>query len=351
MDSVNWRNCVLSMSDTMDRVVEVLEDNKQLAIGLVIDEDQKLVGTVTDGDIRRALIRNKNMDMSVTELMNAQPIVASSEDSQELIQKMMSDSNIARIPIVDSERRVVGIEKENAPSLKKGFDNPVLLMAGGFGKRLYPLTEGTPKPLLTIGDRPILEEMLIRLAQQGFHNIFISIHYRGDMIRQHFGSGEFWDVNIQYLEESEPLGTAGAVAMLPTEEFNGPFIVINGDLLTQIDYSRLLNFHREQGGAATLCVRGYDLEVPYGVIEAKGERVSRIVEKPVHRFFVNAGIYVLDKSVVTQVESGKYLDMTDLLQGYVDRGSVINMFPIHEYWLDIGRISEYQQAQRDANAS
>jgi dTDP-glucose pyrophosphorylase len=332
----------------MSRAVEVLEENKDLGIGLVLDQDRCLIGTVTDGDVRRALIMHRSMDTTVTELMNADPLVATTGDNPALIQRKMSENNVARIPVVDRSYRIIRVERDITLNPGMRLENPVLLMAGGYGRRLHPLTVDKPKPMLPIGDKPLLEEMLRQLIDQGFHNIFISVHYRADVIRNYFGDGAKWGVTIEYLEEAEPLGTAGSVGLLSAKEFVGPVIVINGDLLTRVDYRRLLSYHREQSGVATMCVREYDLEVPYGVIEADGERVTSVVEKPVHRFFVNAGIYVLDQFIFDEIEIGSRLDMTDLLQGHVSRGAHVCMFPIHEYWLDIGRIPEYERAQKDA---
>jgi len=345
MLSADWKNSVLGPSDSMARAVEVLEDNKNLGIALVVDKDRKLIGTITDGDIRRALIRHHGMGVAVSEFMNSRPVCAKADVSTETIRRMMSESNIVRIPVVDNDGRVIRIERDDLVAQIERQINSVLLMAGGYGTRLHPLTANKPKPLLEVGEKPILEEMLCQFIEQGFENFFISVHFKADMIQSHFGDGSKWGVKIEYLEEKIPLGTAGSIGMLPINEIHGPIVVVNGDLLTDVDYKKLLIFHYEQGGVATLSVRKYDLEVPYGVVESSDDSLFSIVEKPVHRFFVNAGIYILEKDVVAQIPNGQRLEMPDLLQAQVNKGLMVSMFPIHEYWLDIGRIPEYEKAK------
>ena len=228
------------------------------------------------------------------------------------------------------------------------FHNPVFLMAGGFGKRLHPMTNDTPKPLLKVGDKPILEMILKQFIDAGFHNFYISTHYKAEMIREYFGNGDKWNVSIQYIHEEKPLGTAGALGLLPKDLLELPILVMNGDLLTKVNYKHLLDFHIEQGGEATMCAREYDIQVPYGVVEVEEQRVKSIIEKPVHKFYINAGIYVLNSAKVKSIDGDSYLDMPNLLNKLVsDNDENIGMFPIHEYWLDIGRMDEFQQAQSE----
>jgi len=221
-------------------------------------------------------------------------------------------------------------------------------MAGGFGKRLRPLTEHTPKPLLQIGSKPILETILDQFVEAGFHRFYISTHYKAEMVQEHFGNGSERGISIQYVHEYEPLGTAGALGLLPDDLPDLPIMMMNGDLLTKVDFIELLNFHSSNGGDATMCVREYEFEVPYGVIKAEDYRITSIVEKPVHRFFVNAGVYVLSPSVVEDIDGGSYLDMPHMLEERIRSDRKINMFPIHEYWLDIGKMEQFEQAQIDA---
>jgi NDP-sugar pyrophosphorylase family protein len=220
-------------------------------------------------------------------------------------------------------------------------------MAGGFGTRLHPLTHDCPKPLLKVGDKPILEIILEGFINAGFHRFFISTHYLPEMIRAHFGDGKRWGVSIRYVHESEPLGTGGALGLLPLDEIDQPIFLMNGDLLTTLDYRGLLDFHKAQGSIATMCVREYEYQVPYGVIQSEGHRITSMLEKPVQRFFINAGIYVLSPELVMSVKSDTRIDMPALLEQAIAQGGQVNMFPIHEYWLDIGRMEDFHRAQAE----
>ncbi len=342
-----WEKSTLYLTDTMEKAVEVLEKNRLIGIGLVIDKDKRLVGTVTDGDIRRAIIKHCGMDTPVAQLMNHQPAVVKAGDSQEKGLLLMAKNFIARLPVVDDAGVIVGLLSKDTVPMSSNYDNSVLLMAGGFGRRLYPLTKDTPKPLLKVAEKPILEAIVDQLAQQGFNKLFMSLHYRAEMVRDYFGDGSDWNVTIQYLEEDAPLGTAGALGLIHSDTSVYPVVVINGDLMTRLNYGRLLEFHKEQGGLATLCVKEYEHQIPYGVVEVEQGQVSLIDEKPSYKCFVNAGIYVLDEAVVRAVDKNRPLAMTDLLSGLVGEGGQVNVYPIHEYWLDIGRLSEYGRANKD----
>ena len=344
---LNWRKTTLTQYDTVQSAVEVM--NKESSrIVLVVDKNDRLIGTVTDGDIRRALIKHLSMNTSIANIMFKEPTVASKEDDKGTILSMMKRLDLLQIPIVDSDRRVVGLETFQNLLEKNRYDNPVFLMAGGFGKRLRPLTNNTPKPLLKVGKKPILENILDQFIATGFHNFYISIHYKADMVKEQFGDGKKWGVTINYIYEGKPLGTAGGLGLLPSDLPKLPILMMNSDLLTTIDFEQLLNFHHKEGGDATMCVREYDFKVPYGVIEENDGRIISIKEKPVHKFFINAGIYVLSPSILNIVNGIDYLDMPQLLEKKIEDSGQINMFPVHEYWLDIGQIDQFNQAQRDS---
>jgi dTDP-glucose pyrophosphorylase len=333
----------------MSRAIEIL-DKGALGIVLVVDDVGLLLGTITDGDIRRGLLTKKEMSTSALEIMSTDPITASIKDGKREILAMMDSNKLLQIPIINSDRLLVGLETmQNIVNTRK-HDNYVFLMAGGFGSRLYPLTKGTPKPLLKVGSFPILETIISQFIKSGFHNFFISVHYRADMIKEYFGDGKKLGVNIQYIYESTPLGTAGALGFLP-KSIDLPIIMMNGDILTKIDFTNLLNFHNEKKVAATICVREYDLQVPFGVVETNNRfELVGITEKPVHKFFVNAGIYVLNPEFIKKVSGDNYLDMPNFLENQVANGECINTFPLHEYWIDIGRIDEYERANKEINA-
>jgi len=343
----DWRKVILKQTDTMQLAIEVL-NNESLRIVMVVDDEGRLIGTVTDGDIRRGLIKHMTLETRISDFMFWEPTVKAVDDDLDTILAMMKKRDLLQIPVLDNERRVVGLEGIQHLLNKTRYDNPVFLMAGGFGKRLQPLTNDTPKPLLKVGQKPILETILDQFLAAGFHDFYISTHYKAEMVRDHFGDGSDWNVSIKYVHEKEPLGTAGALGLLPKDMPELPILMMNGDLLTKIDFEQLLNFHVEQGGDATMCVREYDFQVPYGVIEAKGDRILSIVEKPVHKFFVNAGIYVLSPSVFSDLEGRCYLDMPQLLKTKIEQGEQVTMFPVHEYWLDIGKIEQFNKAQRDS---
>lgn len=342
----NWKKILLKKEDILARAIEVLE-LQALRIVLVVDDNNKISGTVTDGDIRRALLHHCDMDTPLAEIMHMDPVVASVNDTKNTLLSMMKKAGALQIPLIDEQGCVVGLETMQQLLIKKSFDNPVFLMAGGFGKRLQPLTNNTPKPLLKIGQKPVLETIIEQFIDAGFHDFYISTHYKAEMIEEYFGTGEKWGVTIKYVNEKEPLGTAGALSLLPDDLSTLPLLMMNGDLLTKINFEQLLEFHERQGGVATMCVREYDFQVPYGVVDANNYQMIGIKEKPVQRFFVNAGIYVLSQETIRSVPFDQVIDMPDLLLKQVKNDRKVNIFPIHEYWLDIGRIDEFERAQSD----
>lgn len=342
----NWKTVAIPPNTPLEEAICVL-DKGGLGIVLVTDTDDILLGTMTDGDVRRALLRHQTMVTPVTEIMCATPQVAELHWSREKLLSVMESTRLLQLPVVDAGRRIVGIETLHDMLYRKRLDNPVFLMAGGFGKRLHPLTQDCPKPMLKVGDKPILELILQNFADAGFHRFYISTHYLSEIIRDHFGDGSRWNVSIQYVHEDEPLGTGGALGLLPHDEIDLPIFLMNGDLLTRVDYRSLLDFHERHEGSATLCVREYESQIPYGVIKSDGRRITHIVEKPVQRCFISAGIYVLSHELIRRVAPGERIDMPTLLEREIGAGRNVNMFPVHEYWLDIGRMDDFQRAQQE----
>ncbi|MGE5503034.1 MAG: nucleotidyltransferase family protein [Actinomycetota bacterium] len=338
-----WEHTLLRLPATMVEVIKHVDAN-EAKIALVVDENNRLLGTVTDGDIRRALLREVRFDASVTEVMNTSPKAMRLGESREAVKAMMAAQWLRYIPIVDDSGRVVGLDAieemlaDGAPR-----DNWVVIMAGGLGTRLRPLTDKLPKPLLKIGDKPLLQIIIETLISQNFRHFFISVNYKADMIKREFGDGRSMGVEIRYLEEEEPLGTAGALSLLPGKP-EQPVLVMNGDLLTKVSFGDLLDYHSDQRAAATLCVREYGLQVPYGVIGLDGQMVVSIDEKPVQRLFVNAGIYVLSPEVLDSLKNGQTLDMPDVFNKLIDAGQNVAAFPIREFWLDIGQPNDYAMA-------
>jgi dTDP-glucose pyrophosphorylase/predicted transcriptional regulator len=340
----NWKKIAVRDKTPLESAIVTL-DKGGLRIALVVDDEDRLLGTLTDGDVRRALLRRQSMTTSVNEVMCTAPRVAELHWSREMILGVMESTRLLQLPVVDASGRVVGLEMLHELLHTRRLDNPVFLMAGGFGKRLHPLTQDCPKPMLKVGDKPILELILQSLADVGFHRFYISTHYLPEIIQSYFGDGSKWNVNIQYIHEEEPLGTGGALGLLPANAIQMPMLLMNGDLLTRVDYRSLLDFHNSHQGAATLCVREYESRVPYGVVQNDGYRIVRILEKPVQRCFISAGIYILSPELVHSVLPGQRIDMPTLLEQQIAIGREVNMFPVHEPWLDIGRIDDFQRAQ------
>lgn len=342
----NWKSARISPDSSLEDAIATM-DESALRIAIVVDFDGRLLGTLTDGDVRRALLRRLPMSTPVAEVMCKTPQCAESGWTRERILGAMREHDLLQIPVVDAERFVIGLETLHGVLDRGQRDNPVFVMAGGFGTRLHPLTKDCPKPMLKVGDRPILQIILERLVEKGFHKFYFSTHFMAEMIQAHFGDGRKWGVSIQYVHESTPLGTGGALGLLPKEEIVEPLLLVNGDLLTALDYQELLNFHDASGCSATMCVGRYEHRVPYGVIESKGSILVSMVEKPVQTMFINAGIYVLSPDLVKSVPPGVRVDMPALLDSVRVEGKDVSVFPIHEYWLDIGRLEDFQRAQND----
>lgn len=341
-----WREALVKSDVSLESAIAVL-DKAALRVVLVVDDQEKLLGTLTDGDVRRALLQRLPLETAVNKVMNTNPKVAKETWTESRLRSLMEKYQVLQLPLVNDQGKMVGLVNLHELLNKSRHDNPVFLMAGGFGTRLRPLTNNCPKPMLKVGDKPILEQILLNFIDAGFHRFYISTHYMPELIRDHFGDGEKWGVSIQYVHEDEPLGTGGALGLLPHEEIDLPVFMMNGDLLTSLNIHGFLEFHNNHDSAATMCVREYEYQVPYGVITSEGPRVKSMVEKPIHKFFVNAGIYLLNPELVKSVEPGKRIDMPTLLEQHIAEGKPVNMFPIHEYWLDIGRMDDFNRAQSD----
>ncbi len=347
MESNLWKKALLSVDASIMNAVQIINDS-MMKTALVTDKDLRLVGIVTDGDIRRALLDGRSLQDNVKTVLNRDPVVALWTSSKQERLQLMNKGQLISLPILDDQYRVVGLDLlATLVAETKRLENPVFLMAGGFGTRLAPLTDTCPKPLLMVGGKPILETIIERFAKQGFRNIYVSVHYLKQKISEYFGDGSNWGVSIKYIDEAQPLGTGGALGLLPHDELELPLIMMNGDLLTKVNFDSLLNFHSASNSCATVAVREYDFQVPYGVLNHKQGQVIEIVEKPIHQFFVNAGIYVLEPNVYKSVEPGTVLDMPTLLNRFIAKERKISMFPIHEYWLDVGRKNDFERAQRD----
>ncbi|MEA2051168.1 MAG: nucleotidyltransferase family protein [Campylobacterota bacterium] len=340
---INHNEITINKNQSIKEALQII-DKGAIRIAIVLDETQKVIGTLTDGDIRRGLLNGLNLESSIDNLYFKTPTLANINDSKEsIIQKAIS-KKLYQIPIVDNDGKLVDIE-DLATLLKITTKrNRVILMAGGLGTRLRPLTEDTPKPLLKVGNKPILETIIENFAKYGFVNITISVNYKADMIKEYFGDGSKLGVNIDYIQETKRLGTAGALSLIKNRP-QEPFFVMNADLLTNVNFSHLLDFHSFENSVATMCVREYDYQVPYGVIETNGSDITSIKEKPIQSFFVNAGIYTLSPQVFELIPKNEFYDMPTLFEDIIQKSLKTISFPVHEYWMDIGRISDFEQAQ------
>lgn len=316
------------------------QGNLQLAL---VERDGKIVGTVTDGDVRRALLGGVGLDAKVERVMNRSPIIAPAGISNAAALTLMRRHSIHQLPIVDAEGRVIEVKLIDDLASVQPSDHWVVLMAGGLGSRLKPLTDETPKPLIRVGDKPILETVLTGFVKAGFGKFFISINYKAEMIREYFGDGSAWGVDISYLEERDRLGTAGALSLLP-ERPTQPFFVMNGDLLTTVNFDQMLKYHREQRAFTTVCVREHSITVPFGVVDFDDHRLLGIREKPTQKFFVNAGVYLLDPGVLDHLTPDVAVDMPSLIEATIAEGKTSVVFPLREYWIDVGRLDDLQRA-------
>lgn len=344
--SYHWQKTLISSSGTIKEAIEII-NSESLGIALVVSEGNRLMGTITDGDIRRGLLREVSIGDCVQQVMNAAPVTAPYNTSNEKLLELMKGKRLSSVPLVDDEYNVVGLKTLHEAIRRRKYDNPVFIMSGGFGTRLKPLTDSCPKPMLKIGDKPILEIIMRRFIKLGFYNFYISTHYMAEKITSHFGDGEELGVNITYVHEQEPLGTGGALGLLPKTISNSPIIMINGDVLTNVDFKMLMDFHQDKGAYATMCVKEYNYQVPFGVIENQGNKIVGMTEKPVHHFFVNAGIYVVSPEIVDSVPKDTKIDMPSLLEQCLKKDKNVLMFPIHEYWMDVGRMDDFNRAQAD----
>ena len=345
----NWENTLINQDCIIRDALKII-NNEALKIAIVVDKNKKLLGLVTDGDIRRGLLSGYKLEDKVSKIMVCNPTVALPSTANEELVEIMKAKKILSIPLVKNEI-VVGLKTLHETLENPKLKNAAFVMAGGFGKRLRPLTDNCPKPMLKVGDKPILEIILIRLIKAGFSDFYISLHYMPEEITNYFGDGSNWGVSIRYVYEKTPLGTGGALGLLPSGFTELPFVVINGDILTEINFKKLLDFHISQSAEASICVREYEFQIPYGVIKSSGSNIISMEEKPKHISYINAGIYVVNPEVINRVTPNKKIDMPSLLEKILLDGGGMAMFPTYEYWLDIGSEADFARAQMDIRNS
>ena len=334
---------MLPTGSTVEQAIRNL-DQSALQIVLLITPEEKLVGTITDGDIRRGLLKGLDLQSQVDNIINHRPTVVPAQVPRDTVVQIMHANGIQQLPIVDENHRVVGLHLIKDLLTPTHRPNSMVIMAGGKGKRLRPLTETCPKPLLPVAGKPMLEHILERAKAQGFHQFIIAIHYLGHLIEDYFGDGSRWQVNIDYLREDLPLGTAGALSLLDPHP-DLPFIVTNGDVLTDIHYGELLDFHKTHKAMATMAVRLHEWQNPFGVVCTQGVDIIGFEEKPIIRSHVNAGIYALNPQTLTYLSPRQLCDMPELFLRIKEGSGRTIVYPMHEPWLDVGREVDFQKAQ------
>lgn len=339
-----WRRALLPVDATLAQTIENLNE-VSIKLALCVDAEGKLLGSVSDGDIRRGLLRGLAMDDPVSEIANPSPMVVPESADRDLVRALMQANKVQQVPVVDPQGRVVGLHLWDELTTPASHDHPMVIMAGGKGTRLRPYTENCPKPMLPVAGKPILQHIIERAQSQGFSRFYLSLNYLGDMIRDHFGDGSALGATITYVTEEEPLGTAGALSLIDPRP-DTPFVVTNGDVLTDIDYRELIEFRERLDAQAVMAVRRYDWTNPYGVVEMDGVDISGFAEKPVTRSHINAGVYAFDPGALDHLEAQRHCDMPTLFDRLREKGRRTVAYPMHEPWLDVGRPDDLERANR-----
>lgn len=338
-----WEKALIPINSTIQQAITCL-DNAAMQIVMVIDKRKELVGTITDGDIRRGLLSGLQLNSSIDKVVKKEAFVVPESMDTEIILKIMSANSIRQIPIINADRKVVGLHTWENLSIKSEIENPMVIMAGGKGTRLQPITENCPKPLLPVYGKPIMEHIIIRAISEGFSSFYVSVNYLSHMIENYFGDGEKWGVKINYICEDKPLGTAGALTFL-RKHIKVPFLVTNGDVLTHMRYSEFLDFHINHHADATMAVRIHEWQNPFGVVNIEGLNIVGLEEKPIARSHINAGIYALDPAVFNHLKEEQNCDMTTLFERIRKSGNKTVAYPMHEPWIDIGRPDDFELAE------
>ena len=341
----DFSNVFVKPDVTIAEAINII-DKGASQIALVVDAENRLLGTLTDGDIRRGLIHGETLESRVEDVMHRDFLSIPESLSENRALRLMREEGLQQIPVLDPEGHVVRLFLLEEFYKAKNRSNWVVIMAGGLGKRLRPLTESCPKPMLRIGDKPILEIILEQCVDSGFMKFYISVNYLKHQIIEYFGNGARWGADIHYLEEDKPLGTAGALASLP-ERPDKPILVMNGDVLTHVNLEKLFLFHQENSASATICVSEYKTPIPYGVVFTEGSQVLSIEEKPEMRHNINSGVYVLNPELLELLSPKQQCDMPQLLTRGLKRNHSVIAFPVHEYWLDVGHKETLDQANGD----
>jgi dTDP-glucose pyrophosphorylase len=341
----NWRRIIVPPDMNIIDSMKIINEAATQFV-MVLSKQDELLGVVTDGDIRRGILKNIPLTASVDVIMNRNPLTMDENVSKKEAFDFLQSKHITHVPLVNSSKRVVGVISVDDRLKNSGFQNTVVLMVGGLGSRLGHLTTNCPKPMLKVGGKPVLEIILSNLKDHGFHDFVFCVNFKADMIQSHFGDGSAFGVSVRYVHEEKRMGTAGALSLLPPG-VTGPFLVMNGDILTKVNFSKLIEFHSSNKSSATMCVRKYDFQIPFGVVNSVDGRINGIEEKPVHSFLVSAGIYLVEEECLKHIPSSDFFDMPQLFNQMIKNKENAQAFPIHEYWLDIGREDDLNRAHDD----
>lgn len=343
----NWKKTLLKKSSAIHSAIKSLSDSG-FQIVLVVSKDLKLIGTITDGDIRKGLLNGLSTNDPINKIVNRNCITASPSTSEYMMKKIMQKNTILQLPLVGKNKKVIGLKVWDElffDEQEKQIKNKIVIMAGGKGKRMLPYTRKCPKPLLRLANKPILEHILIKAKSEGFDDFIFSINYLGHMIKKFFENGKNWGVHIKYIEEKFPLGTAGSLSLLNLKP-KLPFVVCNGDIISEISFKKLLNFHLENKAVATMAVKPHELRNPYGVVKIKGNGIIDLKEKPISRSYVNAGVYIFDPIVLKYLKKNKVLDMNTLFQSLIRKSKRVIAYTAYESWSDVGKPADLKKANK-----
>ena len=339
-----WREAILPESSTIGQAISNL-DQVAIRIVLVVDKAHKLVGTISDGDIRRGLLKGLDLNSPIARLVNHNPLVVPPEMSRDMVRQLMAANKIQQIPVVDGQQQVVGLHLWDEMSTSPARANLMVIMAGGKGTRLLPHTQNCPKPMVLVAGKPILEHIIESGKREGFNHFVLAIHHLGHIIEAHFGKGERLGVKIDYLREKSPLGTAGALGLLNPRP-DASFVVTNGDVITDIRYGELLDFHNRHQASATMAVRTHEWQHPFGIVQMEGVEIVGFEEKPVARSHINAGVYALSPAVLNELIAATPCDMPMLFERLQAKDKRTVAYPMHEPWLDVGRPIDLVEANK-----
>jgi len=342
----------ITINSPLREVIRTIDGSGRMSIALLVDEERRLLAVITDGDVRRGLLAGFALETPVRELLaikalepNPQAVTAPVRTNPPELLRIMQERHVRQIPLLDEEGRVADIITLNELLPSQSQELRAVIMAGGFGTRMKPLTDDLPKPMLPIAGKPVMEWIVEKLRLAGINHLKVTTHFMPEKIMEHFGDGQAFGVEMEYVNEDRPLGTGGALGLIPPPE--EPFLVINGDVLTEVDFAKMLDFHQEHEADMTVAINLHQIEVPYGVIDCTGPMITRLREKPRMNLLVNAGIYLLQPTVYHYIPQDTHFNMTDLIQWLLDGGRRVVGFPIREYWMDIGHHPDYTQAQKD----